>query len=248
LSKLNKPYIAQFTESCARRPWLRPGYRISHFWTFAFNDGGVSFEIPAGLTFLPVKIEIEADDVEEGAGNSNFMILTGWAAEGDEITGGAKFSVPLWNIGGKGAFHKLTYADGDTIYYSALYHDWQDSVEKQNIPIENIILKQTLTRRTMSATDMLSYTAISRSNAKLTASLSILMIQAIGVLLQCKTARMDNNIGLQAGFGLWFGSALTIFHVTSEKAKPLDIQHFPGAWNVVGQASHFECCGNLLFR
>jgi hypothetical protein len=81
------------------------------------------------------KIEIEVSNVEEDIGDGNCMILTGWAAEGDEITGGAKFSVPLWNVGGKGAHLKLTFADGDTIYYSPLYHDWQNSVGKPNIPI-----------------------------------------------------------------------------------------------------------------
>jgi hypothetical protein len=96
---------------------------------FVFDDSGVNFEIPAELTFLPVKIEIEIAGVEEGVGDGNFEILTGWSVDGDEITNGAKFSVPLWNIGGKGAHLKLTFADGDTIYYSPLYQDWQNSVK-----------------------------------------------------------------------------------------------------------------------
>ena len=51
-----------------------------------------------------------------------------------------------------------------------------------------------------------------------------------------------DNFGLASGFVRCLLSTLTIFHITSEKAKPLYILHFAGTRNVARHACHFECC------
>jgi hypothetical protein len=96
--------------------------------TMEFDATGITFSIPAGIIpsheyLAPVKLAIEVGGLDDSMGDRNFPVFTGWE-ENIENAAGQEFSVPLWNIGGKGAHFALTFSDGETLYYSALYADW----------------------------------------------------------------------------------------------------------------------------
>jgi hypothetical protein len=128
LEELNAAGVNSNADYPADTNMVKRGALESIVEAIVFDDSGVTVSIPVGIIPsreypAPVKLAIEVGGLDDSIGDRNFPVFTGWE-ENIENAAGQEFSVPLWNIGGAGAHFALTFSDGETLYYSALYADW----------------------------------------------------------------------------------------------------------------------------